>query len=232
MRTGLKSGSGKNRDWVLGEWRHEDDISICNQGFHASKTPLQALGYVAGEVLAMVEVKDESIKQEDKECWSDMRIVKAYHWTKKDSVALSVFAAELVIKNYEKKYPNDTRPRDAIEAAKKVLADDTEKNRSAARSAVRSAAESAWSAAESARSAVRSARSAAESVAESAESAAESARSATRSAVRSARSAAESAAESARSAVRSARSAAAKKKLVASLDKWFLARIKTLEEIK
>ena len=104
---------------------------MCNSGFHASKTPQQALGYVAGEILAQVEVKGESKKQDDKECWSDMRIVKAYHWKKQDSVALSIFAAELVIKNYEKKYPDDKRPRNAIEAAKRVLADDTEENRSA-----------------------------------------------------------------------------------------------------
>lgn len=135
MEAGLKSASGEKRDWVIGEWRHEDDIDICNRGFHASKMPLQALGYVKGEIVAVVEVKGKSIKEEDKECWSDMRIAKAYHWKKEDSIALSIFAAEQVIKNYEKQYPNDTRPRDAIEAAKKVLTNDTEANRSAAASA-------------------------------------------------------------------------------------------------
>ena len=57
LRKGLKSDNGNNREWVLNQWRHEDDISICNKGFHASKTPLQALGYVKGEILAEVEVK-------------------------------------------------------------------------------------------------------------------------------------------------------------------------------
>ncbi|KKK98132.1 hypothetical protein LCGC14_2645780 [marine sediment metagenome] len=80
-----------------------------------------------------------------------MRIVKWKKWTKKDSIALSIFAAELILDNYEKEYPNDSRPRDAIKAAKKVLKHDTIKNRSAARSA----AESAMSAAESAMSAAR-----------------------------------------------------------------------------
>ena len=172
LRTGLKSDSGDTK-WCLNKWEHEDELDICEKGFHASTTPLQALKYVGGEIVAQVEVKGTSIIQDDKECWSDMRIVKAYHWTKKDSVALAIFAAELVIENYEKKYPNDTRPRDAIEAAKKVLADDTEENRSAW-----SAAWSAWSE------------------------------------------------ESAASAA-----SAAKMKLIASLDRWFLSRIKTLEEI-
>src|SRR3990167_10631076 len=97
LRKGLKSDNGNNREWVLNQWRHEDDISICNRGFHASKTPLQALGYVKGEILAEVEVCGEHVAEKDKECWSEMRIIKAWHWTKEDSVELAIFSAELVI---------------------------------------------------------------------------------------------------------------------------------------
>ena len=57
LRTGLKSDNGTDRDWVVGEWRKESDIKICNHGFHASQTPMQALGYVKGEVIAKVEVR-------------------------------------------------------------------------------------------------------------------------------------------------------------------------------
>ena len=165
LDAGLKSHSG-DCVWKLDEWKKETDIDICNKGFHASKTPLQALSYVYGEIVAEVEVKGKSIIEDDKEYWSEMRIVKAYHWTKKDSVSLAIFSAELVLENFEKKYPDDKRPRNAIEAAKKVFIDDTEENRSAW-SAARSAAESAWSAA---RSAARSAAESAWSAAESAES--------------------------------------------------------------
>ena len=216
LRTGLKSNSGDYK-WKVGEWYKEEKLDICNSGFHASKTPLQALGYVAGEIVAKVEVKGHSIVQDDKECWSEMRIVKAWNWEKKDSVALSIFSAELCLKNFEKLYPDDKRPREAIEAAKKVLEADTEENRSAAESA-----------AESAESAARSAAESAESAESAAESAARSAESAARSAARSAAWSAESAARSAESAARSA----AKKKFIASIDKWFLERIKTLTEIK
>jgi len=170
LDAGLKSHSG-DCVWKLDEWKKETDIDICNKGFHASKTPLQALSYVYGEIVAEVEVKGKSIIEDDKEYWSEMRIVKAYHWTKKDSVSLAIFSAELVLENFEKKYPDDKRPRNAIEAAKKVFIDDTEENRSAW-SAARSAAESAWSAWSAAESAARSAaRSAAKSAAWSAESA-------------------------------------------------------------
>ena len=45
LREDLKSNHG-NCKWILNEWKHEADISICNRGFHASKTPYQAFGYV------------------------------------------------------------------------------------------------------------------------------------------------------------------------------------------
>lgn len=132
LREGLKSDNGTNRDWTLKEWRSENAISICNRGFHCSKTPLQAFGYVHGEILARVEVKGTHIDEDDKQCWSDMRIIEAYQWRKEDSVALAIYAAELVIGIYEERYPNDLRPRSAIEAAKAYLAEPTEEKRAAA----------------------------------------------------------------------------------------------------
>jgi len=121
LRSGLKSDNG-NETWKIGQWKHiKEDLNICNVGLHCSRYPDQAFSYVQGEVLAIVQIKGKSIVQGDKECWSDMKIVKAYEWTQKDSVALAIYVAELVIDIYEKKYPNDDRPRKAIEAAKKWL---------------------------------------------------------------------------------------------------------------
>ena len=193
----------------LNKWNKiEGELEICENGFHASENIIHAMGYVTAGWVAKVEVRGESEIQEDKQCWSEMRIIEWHKWTKKDSVALAIFAAELCIKEFEKACPKDDRPRKAIEAARAVLENDTAKNRSAARSAAESAAESARSAAKSAAwSAKFAAESAAKSAAESAAwSAAESAAwSAARSAARSAaESAAWSAAESARSAAKSA----------------------------
>ena len=99
LRTGLKSDNGEDRAWKLGTWRIEKgDLDICRNGFHASKTPRQALSYVNGEILAKVEVRGKSIKKDDKECWSEMRIVEAYYWTKEDSVALAAAYAAAKIK--------------------------------------------------------------------------------------------------------------------------------------
>ena len=46
--------------------------------------------------------KAKNEKQKDKQVWSDMKVIKAWKWTKRDSVALSIYSAELVIENFEK----------------------------------------------------------------------------------------------------------------------------------
>jgi uncharacterized protein YjbI with pentapeptide repeats len=91
--------------------------------------------------------------------------------TYRQYVSYAVFAAEQVIALYEAKYPDDPRPRNAIEAAKKCIDHPTEANKDAARSA----AESAWSADAAAESAADAAAWSADAAAESADAAAESA---------------------------------------------------------
>jgi len=132
----IKSNSG-NCEWEIGEWKHEDRINMCNTGFHCSKTAWQAFSFVHGEVLAEVEVKGKYDIQDDKEVYTDMQILKAYKWQKKDSVALSIYSSGLVLKNFEKEFPNDKRPREAIEAAKVWLKNPTKRNESAARRGMR-----------------------------------------------------------------------------------------------
>ena len=66
---------------------------------------------------------------------------------KKQKVQYAIFAAELVIDNFEKVYPDDDRPRKAIEAALKYVKNQTEENKSGAARAAYSAAYSADSAA-------------------------------------------------------------------------------------
>ena len=155
MKAGLKSSKG-NIKWEVGKWyKHDGEVSLCNGGFHASENIIDAMGFVNMGVLAKVEVKGKHEKQDDKQAWEYMKIVKAWKWEKKDSVALSIYAAELCIDNFEKKYPDDKRPRQAIEAAKKWLEDPTKANQIAAENAAENAAWSAarsaaWSAAESA----------------------------------------------------------------------------------
>jgi lysyl-tRNA synthetase class I len=141
----------------IGEWaKVRGPIKCCNNGFHASKRAINAMQFVNCEIIALVEVRGESDHENDKTAHAEMRIKKAYKWTKRDSVELAVFAAEQVIKKYEKKYPNDDRPRKAIEAAKEWL-----KNPTAAHAAYAAyaadAAHAAYAAAEAAYAAAEAA---------------------------------------------------------------------------
>ena len=153
FKKGRKSNNG-NVKWRKGKWNHhEGKLKLCQSGFHASERIIDAMQYTNAEEIALVEIGEDFIKGDDKYVCRDMRVLKIWKWTKKDSVSLAVFAAELVLPDFEKEYPNDKRPREAIEAAKKVLKRDNKANRdaasaeNAAESAARSAARSAESAA-------------------------------------------------------------------------------------
>ena len=62
--------------------------------------------------------------------WANWTIVRVMNY--KQRVQYAVFAAEQVIGIYEKKYPDDKRPRQAIEAAKKCIENPSKENKKAA----------------------------------------------------------------------------------------------------
>lgn len=71
---------------------------------------------------------------------------------KKQAVSLAVFLARLCLNKYEKEFPGDDRPREAVEAAEAYLKRPCEKTRSAARAAAETAG-AAGTAADTARAA-------------------------------------------------------------------------------
>ena len=118
----IRSHYGQH-EWQVGVWyKTAAKPSLCREGFHASRTALQALSYVKGDVLATVEVCGDHVADDNKEAWSEARLTAAYRWTARDSVALAVFAAELVLSLFEAAFPGDDRPRKAIEVAKAAYA--------------------------------------------------------------------------------------------------------------
>ena len=201
-------------EWIIGEWRTVPKPKQECKGLNCCENIVDAMGYVAMEVLAQVEIKGEKIVGTDKITSEKMRIVKAWKWEKKDSVALAVYSSELCIENFEKFYPNNNQPRAAIESAKAWLGNSCLEMESAARSA----AWSAWSSelAGSAESAAGSSGSAAWSAAESAAGSAGSARSAAGSSGSAARSAARSSGSAARS----------------DIQNWIETHIPELEELR
>ena len=177
MLPGLKS-SHKDFAWEIGKWyKHKGKVVLCESGFHASVSPIDAMGFVNCDSLTLVEVRGKSKKQDDKQVWSEMKVKKVYPWSKVNSVMLAVFSARKVLDIYEKKYPGDDRPREAIESAEEWIKNPTKENASYAASsaasyAAASYAADSYAAASAASSAASAASSAAASAASSAASAA------------------------------------------------------------
>ena len=94
-----------------------------------------------------IELIDLLIKENQLE-WANWLIVRVMDYSQ--YVSYAVFAAEQVIKNYEKQYPDDKRPRTAIEAAKKCIKNPSDENKKEAVNAARAAYSAANSAANSA----------------------------------------------------------------------------------
>ena len=75
----------------------------------------------------------EGLIKAEKWSWSEWLIQKSVN--QKQAIRVAIFSAELVIDIYEKKYPEDKRPRQAIEAAKAYLKKPNEVNKNAAANA-------------------------------------------------------------------------------------------------
>jgi hypothetical protein len=110
------------------------------------------------------------LNSEDHNDWANWLIVR--FMTHEQKVQYAIFAAEQVIDIYEKKYPDDDRPRKAIEAVKNYLKDRSKKNAAdaaaAAYAAYAAAAAAAYAAAYAAAAAAAAAYAAADAVADAA----------------------------------------------------------------
>lgn len=91
-----------------------------------------------------------SLAKDNRWGWASWTIVRIMN--RKQCLEYAIFAAEQVLNIYEKEYPNNDTPRKAIEAAKKVLKNDTPTNKKAARAAA-TAADTATDAARAAHAA-------------------------------------------------------------------------------
>ena len=156
-----------------------------------------------------------SLIKEGKLDWAHWTICRVFN--RKQKIRYAIYAAEQVIDLYEKEYPDDKRPRNAIESAKAVLKSDTAVTRAATRAAAgdaRAAAEAAWAAAEAAWAAAEAAWAAAWDAGDAAWAARLAAGAAARAAAWAARLAAGDAAGAARAAAGDAAGAAMKLKIL------------------
>lgn len=220
-----------NCRWTLGVWQSVPSVVMCQSGFHCSKRPYSAFSWTPGEILASVEVDGESIVHDDKEAWQHMRIIRAWKWRKQDSVAFAIFTSSAVLQHYEQDYPQDTRPRTAIEAARAWLEVPSKENEAAAYMA---SAET-YAAAESATYATRMSEASAHAAAYAASAASytEATYAAARVAAYAAAAAAYAARAAAAYAARPVSTAEAMEALfIEMMDHWMQERIAVLEEVR
>ena len=90
----------------------------------------------------------QKLMESDKFIWANWLIVRLMEKTER--VQYAIFAAENVLRIFEKKYTNDDRPRKAIEAAKNYLNNQSEENKMAADAADAAAAAAAYAVADAA----------------------------------------------------------------------------------
>ena len=96
-----------------------------------------------------------SLVSENKLNWANWLIVRCL--TRKQKIQYAIFAAEQVIETYEKKHPDDERPRKAIEAAKEYSKTPSVENKFAVAFASAAAYDTAYAYAYDAASAAASA---------------------------------------------------------------------------
>ena len=142
LRAELSSQYNSKWQWKIGKWyKCNGGLVLCKNGFHCSRYIPEAMRYVYMEILAKVEVKGEHLDDNDKSVWREMRIIKAWEWNSLDSVAFAIYCAKRVLPIFEKKYPQDKRPREAIRISELFLNNKT--NARAAYAAAHAAAHAA-----------------------------------------------------------------------------------------
>jgi hypothetical protein len=119
----MTAGQGSEPAWTVGEKRtlHGGTINPCQYGYHQSPTLFDALKYAPGSMACRTELSGRRIVAHgspvDKYAGRTRRLIAAIDV----SHALRHFAAdcaEHILPRFEEKYPNDARPRAAIQAAR------------------------------------------------------------------------------------------------------------------
>ena len=138
-------------DIIVGETLGVDasKLELCNFGLHASILPIAALSFIDWKdaIICRVELSGEIRTSRDKLCASSRKVL----WMAPADATLHEFAcrcAEDILHFFEDEFPDDKRPRLAIEAKRKFLRGEiSEQESDAARAAAWDAARAAaWAA--------------------------------------------------------------------------------------
>jgi hypothetical protein len=102
----------------LGAWMPKiENISLCNSGYHIVE--FAHLLDWRGSLLCTAEIRGEQLTDGSKTVAQEIRLLRVIkEWNKKNLRLFAADCAERVLPIFEKKHPNDKRPRLAIQAAR------------------------------------------------------------------------------------------------------------------
>ena len=143
VKENLKSEHG-DIQWAPGEWqKREGKLSLCENGLHASQKPLDSLNYVFGTRWFECEARGKILKDTDKFCASEMRLLQEI--PKDVLIQFAIECARKALPIFERQY-YDKRPRKAIRVAQAYLKNPSD----AAHAATRAASDAAYAASDAA----------------------------------------------------------------------------------
>ena len=142
---GVACNGGKGK-WYLpkndkpSKWMPKiEDIKPCENGYHLCE--LDDLLDWLNEEIYEAEGRGKSIRDDNKTVFQEARLIrKCDGWNEKTARLFAADCAERVLPIYEKKYPDDDRPRKAIKAARKYANGKITKEQMAAADAAGAAA--------------------------------------------------------------------------------------------
>jgi len=107
--------------WPIDEWvAVSGELKFCENGFHILNERHYLLDWVQSQLFEVeIDHKAGVLKSDDKWCCRKLRLVKKIKtWNEKTNRLFVADCAAHVLRRFEKLYPEDLRPRKAIEAAR------------------------------------------------------------------------------------------------------------------
>jgi hypothetical protein len=119
--TGVWSLPVKNIDdtWQAGEWMPKvEDIKLCERGYHGVE--VKDILHWAAEKLYVMETRGKIITGDDKIVAQEARLLSEVEaWNDRNLRLFACDCAERTLPLFETERPDDTRPRQAIETARR-----------------------------------------------------------------------------------------------------------------
>lgn len=105
--------------WTPGEWMPEvdGDLVICKNGYHLTSAE-HLLDWV-NAVIYEAEPSDEQETGDDKIVCRSVRLLRRMHWDERIARLFACDCAERVLEVFENIYPDDLRPRHAVDVARR-----------------------------------------------------------------------------------------------------------------